>query len=51
MKHKRQAYEGKPDAELREWSGQMALLMLKARADNAKAGVKIDHYRFMRRLL
>lgn len=29
----------------------MALLILKARGDHVKAGVKIDYYRFMRRLL
>ncbi len=51
MKDKRKAHEKKTDAELKEWSGQMALLMLKARADHAKAGVKLDYYRFMRRLL
>lgn len=51
MKDKGKAYEGKPDTELREWSGQMALLVLKARADHVKAGAKIDDYWFMRRLL
>ena len=43
MKDKRRAYEEKLDAQLREWSAQNALL--KAKADKAKADVKIDYYK------
>jgi hypothetical protein len=43
MKEKRKAYEEKLDAQLKEWSAQIALL--KAKADNAKADVKIDYYK------
>lgn len=43
MKDKRKAYEEKLDAQLREWSAQTALL--KAKADMAKADVKIDYYK------
>ena len=43
MKDKRKAYEEKLDAQLREWSAQTALL--KAKADKAKADVKIDYYK------
>lgn len=43
MNDKRKAYEEKLDAQLKEWSAQIALF--KARADNAKADVKIDYYK------
>ena len=41
MKDKRKAYEEKLDAQLKEWSAQIALL--KAKADKARADVKIDY--------
>jgi hypothetical protein len=43
MKVERKAYEEKLDAQLKEWSAQIALL--KAKADNAKADAKIDYYK------
>ena len=43
MKEKRKAYEEKLDAQLDEWNAQIALL--KARADKAKAEVKIEYYK------
>jgi hypothetical protein len=43
MKDKRKAYEEKIDAQLEEWSAQIALL--RARADKAKAEVKIEYYK------
>jgi hypothetical protein len=43
MKDKRKAYEEKLDAQLKEWSAQISLL--KAKADNAKADVKIEYYK------
>lgn len=43
MKDKRKAYEEKLDAQLEEWNAQIALL--KARADKAKAGAKIEYYK------
>jgi hypothetical protein len=43
MKDKRKAYEEKLDAQLEEWSAQIALL--KARADKAKAEAKIEYYK------
>ena len=43
MKNKRKAYEEKLDAQLKEWSAQIALL--KAKADNAKADAKIEYYK------
>ena len=43
MKEKRKAYEEKLDAQLDEWNAQIALL--KARADKAKAGAKIEYYK------
>lgn len=43
MKDKRKAYEEKLDAQLEEWNAQIALL--KARADKAKAEVKIEYYK------
>ena len=39
MRDKRKAYEEKLDAQLKEWSAQIALL--KAKADNAKAYAKV----------
>jgi hypothetical protein len=43
MKDKRKVYEEKLDAQLKEWSAQIALL--KAKADNAKADAKIEYYK------
>jgi len=43
MKDKRKAYEEKVDAQLEEWSAQIALL--KARADKARAEAKIEYYK------
>jgi len=43
MKDKRKAYEEKLDAQLKEWNAQIALL--KAKAANAEADVKIDYYK------
>lgn len=43
MKNKRKAYEEKLDAQLEEWSAQIA--QLKARADKARAEVKIEYYK------
>lgn len=43
MKEKRKAYEEKLDAQLEEWSAQIALF--KARADKAKAEAKIEYYK------
>ena len=43
MKNKRKAYEEKLDAQLDEWSAQINVL--KARADKAKAEVKIEYYK------
>jgi hypothetical protein len=43
MKDKRKVYEAKLDAQLKEWSAQIALL--KAKADNAKADAKMDYYK------
>ena len=43
MKDKRKVYEDKLDAQLEEWSVQIALL--KARADKAKADAKIEYYK------
>ncbi len=42
MNDKRKAYEEKLDAQLKEWSAQLTLL--KAKADNAKADIKIRYY-------
>ena len=43
MKDKRKAYEEKLDAQLKEWSAELALL--KAKADKAKADAKIEYYK------
>jgi predicted ATP-binding protein involved in virulence len=43
MKNKRKAYEEKLEAQLKEWSAQIALL--RAKADNAKADAKIEYYK------
>lgn len=48
MKEKRKAYEEKLDAQLKEWSAQIALL--KAKADNAKADAKIEYYKIIETL-
>lgn len=42
MKNNRKAYEEKVDAQLEEWSAQIALL--KAKADKAKAEAKIEYF-------
>jgi hypothetical protein len=43
MPDKRKAYEEKFDAQLKEWSAQIALL--KAKADTARAEAKIEYYK------
>ena len=43
MTDKRKAYEEKYDAQLKEWSAEIALL--KAKADKAKAEAKIEYYK------
>jgi hypothetical protein len=43
MKDKRKAYEEKIDAQLKEWSAEIALL--NAKADKAKAEEKIEYYK------
>jgi multidrug resistance efflux pump len=43
MPVKRKAYEEKFDAQLKEWSAQIALL--KAKADTARAEAKIEYYK------
>jgi predicted ATP-binding protein involved in virulence len=43
MKEERKAYEEKLDAQLDEWTAQIALL--KARAAKAKAEAKIEYYK------
>jgi hypothetical protein len=43
MKDKRKAYEEKLDAQLKEWGAQIGLL--KAKADNARADMKIEYYK------
>jgi hypothetical protein len=43
MMDKRKAYEDKLDAQLKEWSAQIALL--KAKADKAKAEAKNEYYK------
>ena len=48
MKDKRKAYEEQLDAKVKEWNAQIALL--KAKAENAKAGVKIDYYKTIEKL-
>ena len=48
MKDKRKAYEEKLDAQLKEWNAKIALL--KAKAENARAGVKIDYYKTIEEL-
>ena len=45
MKGKRKAYEEKLEAQLKEWSAQVALL--KAKADNARADAKIEYYKIV----
>ena len=48
MTDKRKAYEEKFDAQLKEWGAQIALL--KAKADKAKADVKIEYYKTLETL-
>lgn len=48
MTDKRKAFEEKLDAQLREWSAEIALL--KAKADKAKAEVKIEYYKTLETL-
>jgi hypothetical protein len=43
MPDKRKAYEERFDAQLKEWSAQIALL--KAKADTARAEAKIEYYK------
>ena len=43
MTDKRKAYEEKFDAQLKEWSAEIALL--NAKADKAKAEAKIEYYK------
>ena len=44
----RKAYEEKLDAQLKEWSAQIALL--RAKADKAKAEVKVEYYKMIETL-
>ncbi|MGD9971985.1 MAG: coiled coil domain-containing protein [Desulfatirhabdiaceae bacterium] len=43
MTDKRKAYEEKLDAQVEEWKAQIALL--KAKADKAKADVRMEYYK------
>jgi hypothetical protein len=43
MKDKRKAYEEKIDAQLKEWSAEIALL--NAKADKARAEAKTEYYK------
>jgi predicted ATP-binding protein involved in virulence len=43
MKDRRKAYDEKLDAQLEEWNAQTALL--RAKADKARAEVKIEYYK------
>lgn len=43
MTDKRKAFEEKFEAQLKEWNAEIALL--KAKADKAKAEVKIEYYK------
>jgi len=49
MNEKRKAYEEKLDAQLKEWSAQLALL--KAKAENARADVKIEYLKAVEAML
>ena len=44
----RKAYEEKLDAQLKEWSAQIALL--RAKADKAKTEVKVEYYKIIETL-
>ena len=48
MTDKRKAFEEKFDAQLKEWSAEIALL--KAKAEKAKAEVKIEYYKTLETL-
>ena len=48
MTDKRKAFEEKFEAQLKEWSAEIALL--KAKADKAKAEVKIEYYKTLETL-
>jgi hypothetical protein len=48
MTDKRKAYEEKFDAQLKGWSAEIALL--NAKADKAKAEVKIEYYKIIETL-
>ena len=48
MTDKKKAFEEKFEAQLKEWSAEIALL--KAKADKAKAEVKIDYYKTLETL-
>ncbi len=48
MTDKRKAYEEKIDAQLKEWNAQIVLL--NAKADQAKAEVKVEYYKTIENL-
>lgn len=48
MSKKRQAYEEKFDAQLKEWNAEIALLS--AKADKTKAEAKIEYYEMIETL-
>ncbi len=48
MTDKRKEYEEKFEAQLKEWSAQIALL--NAKADKAKAEVKVEYYKIIENL-
>ena len=48
MRDKRKAYEEKFDAQLKEWSAEIALF--NAKADKAKAETKIEYYKMIETL-
>jgi hypothetical protein len=48
MTDKRKAYEEKFDAQLKEWSAEIALL--NAKADKARARAKIEYYKIIESL-
>jgi predicted ATP-binding protein involved in virulence len=43
MTDKRKAFEEKLDAQIKEWTAQIALF--KAKADNARAEAKVEYYK------
>ena len=48
MMEERKAYEEKLDAQLKEWKSRITVL--KAKADKAKAGTKVDYYKIIQTL-